>query len=118
MKYAKPSNEQSDEVIREEIGEMTPYKKQKKNGLAAIVALIFLASLLLPGVALAVNRSGGNSAFFGRSSFAGQQARPHGFHHRGFFGDDETGGVGVTVEQSSPARTEEPEKPTKTRRYV
>jgi len=68
---------------------MTTYKKQKKKGFAAIVALISLPGL----VALGVYSSNGN-------------------------GEDESVGVEVTVKQSSPPRTAEPEKPAKARRYV
>jgi len=92
---------------REEISEMRTYKKQKKKGFAAIVALISLASLVLPGVALGVDPSYGN--VFGTSGFD-DQTRPH--------GEDESVGVEVTVKQSSPPPTAEPEKPAKTRRYV
>jgi hypothetical protein len=74
------------------------------------VALISLASLVLPGVALGVS-DGNNGAVFGGSSSAG-------FYRRGFFGEDESVGVEVTVKQSSPPPTAEPEKPAKTRRYV
>jgi len=95
---------------REEISELTTYKKQKKKGFAAIVALISLASLVLPCVALG-GSDRNNMAVFGGSNSAG-------FHRRGFFGEDESVGVEVTVKQSSPPPTAEPEKPAKTRRYV
>lgn len=95
---------------REEISEMRTYKKQKKKGFAAIVALISLASLVLPGVALGVDPSYGNNVFDTSSS--------GGFYHPDFFGEDEPVGVEVTVKQSSPPPTAEPEKPAKTRRYV
>ena len=78
---------------REEVSEMTTYKKQKKKGFAAIVALISLAGLVLPGVAFGVYSIYGN-------------------------GEDQSVGVEVTVKQSSPPPTAEPEKPAKTRRYV
>ena len=89
---------------REEISEMRTYKKQKKKGFAAIVALISLASLVLPGVALGVS-DGSNTAVFQQIDF------------RGFSGLDGSGGVGVTVKQSSPP-TAEPEKPAKPRWHV
>ena len=94
---------------REEISELTTYKKKKK-GFAAIVALISFASLVLPCVALGgFDRN--NMAVFGGSSFAG-------FHRRGLFGEDESVGVEATVKQSSLPPTAEPENPAKTRRYV
>src|SRR5262249_2329135 len=52
---------------REEISELTTYKKQKKKGFAAIVALISLASLVLPCVALG-GSDRNNMAVFGGSN--------------------------------------------------
>ena len=69
------------------------------------MAVISLASLVLPGVALGVS-DGNNTAVFQQLDF------------RGFSGLDGSGGVGVTVKQSSLPPTAEPEKPAKTRRYV
>ena len=80
---------------------MTTYKKQKKKGFAAIVALISLASLVLPGVALGVDPTYGNNVF-----------------DRRFLPSGQTNRFEVTVKQSSPPPTAEPEKPAKTRRYV
>ena len=76
---------------------MKTYKKQKKKGFAAIVALISLAGLVLPGVALGYPSDG------------------NGFSTSG---EDESVGVEITVKQSSPPPTAEPEKPAKTRWYV
>ena len=69
------------------------------------MAVISLASLVLPGVALGVS-DGNNTAVFRQIDFCGFSAL------------DGFGGVGVTVKQSSPPPTAEPEKPAKTRWYV
>ena len=84
---------------------MRTYKKQKKKGFAAMVALISLASLVLPGVALGISDD-----VFDTSSSGGI--------HRDFSDEDGLGvGVEITVKQSSPP-TAEPEKPAQMRWYV
>lgn len=92
---------------REEISEMRTYKKRKMKGFAAIVALISLASLVLPGVALGISDESVSDTL-GSAGI-----------HRDFSDEDGFGvGVEITVKQSSPPPTAEPEKPAKTRWYV
>jgi hypothetical protein len=101
---------------------MTIYNRHKNKGFLSIFALVSFAVLALPCLALGAGRAGGNSGGFGVSRPAGPQTHFHGFHGRGFIDGngffDGNGGVEVTVEQSQPTATSEPEKPAHKGRYV
>jgi hypothetical protein len=97
---------------------MTPYNTQRKKGLRWLFALVTSATLAVPCVALGAGPAFKSSGSPSVSSSHRQETFSRRFHRPRFFGGDEFGGVEVTVEQSQPASTIEPEKPAKKGTYV
>jgi hypothetical protein len=93
---------------------MPVYISHKKKRLSSMSVFVTVAALALPYAASGAGRAVGISGMIRASS---PSRRPHGFHHPGFFGGDGNA-VDVTVEQSVPMQTVQPDKPAKKRTYV
>lgn len=94
---------------------MTTYSTHRKEGFRWLFALVTVITLAVPYVAL-----GAASAFRNSETFSVSNSRRQPFfsHRSRFFGGDEFDGLEVTVEQSQPVPTIEPEKPAEKRTYI
>jgi hypothetical protein len=97
---------------------MTTYSPRRKKGFRWLFALVTVTTLAVPYAALSAGPAFRNSGNFSVSSSHLQQFFSHPFHRSRFFGGDEFDGLEVTLEQSQPVPTIEPEKPAKNRTYV
>ena len=97
---------------------MTTYSTHRKDGFRWLFAWVTVTTLAVPYVALGAASPFRNSETFSVSDSRQQQFFPQHFHRSRFFGGDEFDGLEVTVEQSQPVPTIEPEKPAKERTYI